>query len=866
VFDLEVGGAPGSRGEDGQDGDPGQSAYEVAVQNGFSGTESEWLASLKGDPGDPGSSTLAGLTDVALDGTPADGQVATWADGKLTNTDPTDGGLDETAVRALIDASDPGDPLLRAAADPVTANMVRLGPAWAVSAATLPLAAETIPALGNLANTDGPGAAWAERALGFGGLPSIVPGDPVAPVGIMPGSDPAKRGRAVAPVPPGMWSGLHLVGELDSDPTSGPWVTDTLKIEWRLQKHPMSGGAPGAYPGDDGQVSYYHEFVICRNNGADPAYSMPEFGVLRCGGRAGGGQNNRPNMRPGRYLYLDYADEATKTPLEWLSADPVDPAVLYAEHHGIFTMNAVTGEVTLNINGVDYPQPPVTAFGQFAATPADHMQWMICGWHGTYISVGPIDGDPIGVLDATAAAEGQTDFAGFTNPGRAKVIAAPATARIMASNSQSYVLPAGTIKVATDAAKTFAFRCRSHTTTSNQSVAFGSGGPLNGGTTGWVVQSDFGASTGGAIRCALFVTDGTLGGNPATFPLVGTPDPLPDAECVIVARIDHRTGTDRAALFVDGTKIGDVDISALGDIGSSDDEGYLLAGDWEWVAAYDRALTDDEIAFISATPEPIDLDAVPTFGELLSEPSGLTESAVQALIDTAVANLLAGAPGALDTLNELAAALGDDANFAASVATSLAGKQASSAVLTTLAGNGTPGTTGLALLLTTDAAAARSTLGQSWQTIADVTLSGGISTYDVNLTGYRAFRFRFRGASTTTSTSASLRLRFNADTGNNYSSNTTVSTSLILGNVPGQNTNTDRVRLMFGDFALSDGTMWTVGESRAAGANTSTDTSTAAPNPVNCGYLVDAAVTSMTLFLSSGNFTETSRLIVEALA
>ena len=31
---------------------PGLSAYEVAVRNGFAGSETEWLASLKGDKGD----------------------------------------------------------------------------------------------------------------------------------------------------------------------------------------------------------------------------------------------------------------------------------------------------------------------------------------------------------------------------------------------------------------------------------------------------------------------------------------------------------------------------------------------------------------------------------------------------------------------------------------------------------------------------------------------------------------------------------------------------------------------------------------------------------------------------------------------
>ena len=47
-------------------------------------------------------------------------------------------------------------------------------------------------------------------------------------------------------------------------------------------------------------------------------------------------------------------------------------------------------------------------------------------------------------------------------------------------------------------------------------------------------------------------------------------------------------------------------------------------------------------------------------------------STANAYTDTAVANLLDSAPGALDTLNELAAALGDDANFAATVTNNIA--------------------------------------------------------------------------------------------------------------------------------------------------------------------------------------------------
>ena len=33
-------------------GKDGKSAYQIAVDNGFEGSESEWLASLKGKPGD----------------------------------------------------------------------------------------------------------------------------------------------------------------------------------------------------------------------------------------------------------------------------------------------------------------------------------------------------------------------------------------------------------------------------------------------------------------------------------------------------------------------------------------------------------------------------------------------------------------------------------------------------------------------------------------------------------------------------------------------------------------------------------------------------------------------------------------------
>ncbi len=51
-----------------------------------------------------------------------------------------------------------------------------------------------------------------------------------------------------------------------------------------------------------------------------------------------------------------------------------------------------------------------------------------------------------------------------------------------------------------------------------------------------------------------------------------------------------------------------------------------------------------------------------------------TQIATTAFVQSAVSALISGAPGALDTLNELASALGDDPNFAATVTNDLAGK------------------------------------------------------------------------------------------------------------------------------------------------------------------------------------------------
>lgn len=48
------------------EGRPGASAYELAVRNGFDGTEAEWLASLKGDAGAPGENAVIWYTTAGV--------------------------------------------------------------------------------------------------------------------------------------------------------------------------------------------------------------------------------------------------------------------------------------------------------------------------------------------------------------------------------------------------------------------------------------------------------------------------------------------------------------------------------------------------------------------------------------------------------------------------------------------------------------------------------------------------------------------------------------------------------------------------------------------------------------------------------
>lgn len=87
-----------------------------------------------------------------------------------------------------------------------------------------------------------------------------------------------------------------------------------------------------------------------------------------------------------------------------------------------------------------------------------------------------------------------------------------------------------------------------------------------------------------------------------------------------------------------------------------------------------------------------------------------SDTYTKAQVDAAIAALVNGAPGALDTLAELAAALGDNDDAIAALTNTIAGKQAASATLDALAALTTTDY-GRALLTLADAAALRSLLG-----------------------------------------------------------------------------------------------------------------------------------------------------------
>lgn len=104
---------------------------------------------------------------------------------------------------------------------------------------------------------------------------------------------------------------------------------------------------------------------------------------------------------------------------------------------------------------------------------------------------------------------------------------------------------------------------------------------------------------------------------------------------------------------------------------------------------------------------------------------GITDAYTSAQVDAAIANLVDSAPGTLDTLNELAAALGDDANFATTTTNALATKASLTGTETLT--NKTLGATTIAGHLIPDTNEAYD-LGSATNKFRDLYLSGNTIT------------------------------------------------------------------------------------------------------------------------------------------
>jgi hypothetical protein len=113
----------------------------------------------------------------------------------------------------------------------------------------------------------------------------------------------------------------------------------------------------------------------------------------------------------------------------------------------------------------------------------------------------------------------------------------------------------------------------------------------------------------------------------------------------------------------------------------------------------------------------------------LSTPVASGDAASKGYVDTQVANLVDSAPGTLDTLNELAAALGDDPNFSTTITTSIATKlPLAGGTMTGAIAMGTNKITGLG-----DPTAAQDAATQNYVTTNFLDLSGGTMTGAIDM-------------------------------------------------------------------------------------------------------------------------------------
>jgi hypothetical protein len=233
----------------------------------------------------------------------------------------------------------------------------------------------------------------------------------------------------------------------------------------------------------------------------------------------------------------------------------------------------------------------------------------------------------------------------------------------------------------------------------------------------------------------------------------------------------------------------------------------------------------------------------------LGTPTANADAATKVYVDTAISNLVAAAPGALDTLDELAAALGDDANFATTVTNSIATKLAlAGGTMSGAIAMGTNKITGLG-----DPTLAQDAATKTYVDTADAlklnlaggTMSGAIAMGTSKITGLGNPTAN-QDAATKTYVDTADALKLNLS-GGTMSGAIAMGTSKITG-LGTPTDNADATTKLYVDGILGSATAAAASASAAAtsASNAATSASNASTSASNASSSASAASTSAT--------------------
>ena len=199
------------------------------------------------------------------------------------------------------------------------------------------------------------------------------------------------------------------------------------------------------------------------------------------------------------------------------------------------------------------------------------------------------------------------------------------------------------------------------------------------------------------------------------------------------------TGTVTSTMILDGTIL-NADINASAAISLSklatdplaraNHTGTQLAAT---VSDFDTQVRTSRLDQMAAPTASVALNAQKITG--LADPTLAQDASTKAYTDLQITNLIAAAPGALNTLDELAAALGDDASFATTVTNSLAAKlPLTGGTMSGAIAMGTSKITGLGTP-TANTDAATKAYADTMLPLAGGTMSGAIAMGTSKITG-----------------------------------------------------------------------------------------------------------------------------------